>query len=145
MDFVTFVNKHHPDLYDKYLLQERIDNHPETLIGIDVIAIRSGFSCGSSGGTHMTIDQIDETFVHLVPNEKNGNGDSRGWMTRRDGLCNAVKLADPDKAAVQFWNPNGDEEINNANETFRLNSKVSVDYLIFNDLGEHHKKSYTGQ
>ncbi len=104
MSFEDFVQRNYPDAFDKYQLQERLNNKPETLIGIEVISIRSGFS--SSGGTHMTIDDINSELVHFVPN-KNSKlyHETIGWCCKLDEFITSVKLADPDLAAVHFYQP----------------------------------------
>lgn len=44
-----------------------IKTDPQLLIGKTVIAIRSGFSCGSGGGTVMIVDKIDSKgYVSLI-------------------------------------------------------------------------------
>jgi len=106
MSFDDFIQKYYPEAFEKYQLQERLDNKPETLIGVDVIAIRSGFSCGSEGGTNMRIESISDRYVHFVPNEKTSTHRREiGWSCDSDQFINSVKLADPDLAAVQFYQP----------------------------------------
>lgn len=101
MSFDEFACITYPNLYDQYELYLRLRNNPDSLIGIEVIAVRSGFSCGSDGGTRMIIDKISDSFIHF----SDPSNSCLGWGCKRDELHTSVKLADPDLARALWYNP----------------------------------------
>ncbi len=77
--------------YPKTIMQYKVYcTPPEELIGKVVVAARSGFSCGSEGGTRMLVDKIDDNRqVHLSPADvkaEKANNMGRGWCTRVETL-----------------------------------------------------------
>lgn len=69
MTIIDFAKTIIPDLENKFELYTLIRENPGVLIGKKVIAITSGFSCGSEGGTNMTINSINSKSIHCIPNE----------------------------------------------------------------------------
>jgi len=112
--FESFISEFYPEAFDKYQLHMLVTHCPESLIGVEVVAIRSGFSCGSEGATQMTIESYngsgglngDKGQFHLSSNKRTDpwqlRRDNLGWGCDADDLINSVRLYDPQVAYI-LW------------------------------------------
>ena len=103
LSFDAFISRYYPHLEEQYNIKYQLDTDPNSLIGVEVTSTRSGFSCGSGGGTNMIIEDVSSRFIHFKANEKFHKFDyPTRWSCDHDELPFCVKLTNPEEMSIKW-------------------------------------------